>query len=233
MIRYLTAAVGLKAFSLNGTTRSAYRKIGNTLGQKKRLKRSDITVYKERGDLIVQYARKYELLSKNLSAVEIGTGWTNWFGLYLALHAEKNINLELFDVWDNRQLQALKNSFGELAQIWERNSDISVQQRNRLSSLLKANSFDEIYNQFNANYTLDSNGSLDTYPNNTYDLVFSFHVMEHIGREIIDDTIGQMYRLLKPGGYCIHQVGIDDHLAHYDNKASKKNISRIHYLLEN
>lgn len=223
MIRYLAAAIGLKAFSLNSATRSAYRRIGNTLGQKKRIKHPDIPIYVERGDLLVQLARKYSLLSKDISAVEVGTGWIHWYGLYLALHAEKNVQLELFDIWDNRQLKALKNSFGELARYWERSSDVSEQQRNRISSLLDAESFDEIYKQFNANYSLDENGSLASYPDENYNLVFSFHVLEHVGRENIDDAIGHMYRMLKPGGYSVHQVGIDDHLAHYDKGVSEKN----------
>ena len=76
------------------------------------------------------------------------------------------------------------------------------------------------------------------YPDATYDLITSFHVMEHIGRSFIDESIGHMYRMLKPGGYCIHQIGIDDHLAHYDSKVSKKNylrysLSNRKYLFEN
>ena len=31
-----------------------------------------------------------------------------------------------------------------------------------------------------------------------------------------------MYRSLKPGGYSIHQIGIDDHLTHFDSSQSPK-----------
>ena len=31
-----------------------------------------------------------------------------------------------------------------------------------------------------------------------------------------------MYRVLKPGGVAVHQIGIDDHLSHYDRRASPK-----------
>ena len=37
MIKYGLAAFALKAFSLNATTRKAYRALGNTLGQRSRL----------------------------------------------------------------------------------------------------------------------------------------------------------------------------------------------------
>lgn len=222
MIKYLAAAIALKAFSLNRTTRSVYRKLGNTLGQKTRIKNPDIPIYIERGELLVELARKYGLLEKDISAVEVGTGWIHWYGLYLALRAQKKVHLELFDIWDNRQLEAAKNSFGELAQHWKGSADVPEQQRNRITNLLDAEDFDEIYQRFNANYKIDENGSLASYPDETYDLVFSFHVMEHIRRENIDEAVGHMHRMLKPGGYCIHQVGIDDHLAHYDSRTSEK-----------
>jgi cyclopropane fatty-acyl-phospholipid synthase-like methyltransferase len=107
-----------------------------------------------------------------------------------------------------------------------------------LSSIQMVVSFDELYRLFNANYTINSTGSLADYPDTAYDLITSFHVMEHIGRSFIEESIGHMFRMLKPGGYCIHQVGIDDHLAHYDSKVSKKNYLRYSltnrkYLFEN
>ena len=37
------------------------------------------------------------------------------------------------------------------------------------------------------------------------------------------ELVNYMYRTVKPGGYSIHQIGIDDHLSHYDKKVSAKN----------
>jgi len=205
--------------------------------QKKRRQQS-IDKYVERGDLLVALARKYGVLKDGAALVELGTGWIHWFGLYLALHVDGEVSLELYDVWDNRQLDALKGAFGKLAACWAHDSSVSAGQRERLASIQAVDSFDELYRRFNANYTIDSEGSLAAYPGDSYDAITSFHVMEHIGRSFIEQSIGHMFRMLKPGGYCIHQIGIDDHLAHYDSKVSKKNylrysLSRRKYLFEN
>ena len=237
MIRYLAAATALKMFSLNRLTRSGYRRLGNVLGQNKRRHQS-IDTYVKRGDRLVELVRKYSVLKDGSALVELGTGWIHWYSLYLALHTGGEPGLELFDVWDNRQLDALKSAFGKLASRWEHDATVTAIQRERLAAIQSVKSFDELYRRFNANYTINSTGSLAGYPDITFDLITSFHVMEHIGRSIIEDSIGHMFRMLKPGGYCIHQIGIDDHLAHYDSKVSKKNyirysLSKRKYLLEN
>lgn len=221
MVKYFAAAVALKVFSANSATRTVYRRLGNVLGQKKR-KQQNIDEYVSRGDLLVDILRKYGLLDQDLAVLEIGTGWIHWFGLYVALHTNRQLEIELYDVWDNRQLDALKSSFRELQSRWEVDRNISADQCRRLSSMLGVESFDELYEQFNARYLIDSNGSLASYPNDKFDAVFSFHVLEHIHRDTIEESIKHMYRMLKPGGYCIHQIGIDDHLAHYDRSESKK-----------
>ena len=227
----------LKMFSLNKFTRSSYRYLGNIFGQKKR-QQQNIDMYVNRGDLLVRLIQKHNVFKDGGAAVELGTGWIHWFGLYLALHVDKKISLELFDVWDNRQLDALKGAFSKLSHQWEHNTSINTIQRNRLSSILSVNSFDELYRIFDAKYTIDNEGSLAGYPSTNYDLIFSFHVMEHVNRGSIEKSIEHMFRMLKPGGFCIHQIGIDDHLAHYDSQASQKNylefsLTRRKYLFEN
>lgn len=237
MIKYLGAAVALKLFSLNSLTRKGYRGLGNRLGQSKRREQS-IDKYIERGELLVVLARKYGVLDEGAALVELGTGWIHWFGIYLALHAKGDVSLELYDVWDNRQLDALKEAFRKLQEYRDGDGVLSEQQVKRLASIQDVQSFDELYNRFNARYTINSEGSMAEYPSDTFDAITSFHVMEHIGRSFIQQSVLDMYRMLRPGGYCIHQVGIDDHLAHYDSKVSKKNylrysLARRKYLFEN
>ena len=136
------------------------------------------------------------------------------------------------------QLDALKSVFNKLAVCWEQDDSVDAKQRELLALIQTVGTFDELYGHFKANYTINSEGSLAAYSSDTYDLIISFHVMEHVDRNSIEQSIGHMCRMLKPGGYCIHQIGVDDHLVHYDSKVSKKNymrysLSERKYLFEN
>lgn len=221
MIRYFAAATILKIFSINKFTRSTYRYLGNVFGQKKRRQQS-IDVYVNRGDQLIQLIRKYDVLKDGGAAVELGTGWIHWFGLYLVLNSESDVSLELYDVWDNRQLDALKSAFSKLASQLEYDASINDTHSAQLAFIQSVDSFEELYQYFNARYTINSDGSLACYADASCNLITSFHVMEHINKNSIQESIGDMFRMLKPGGYCIHQIGIDDHLAHYDDKVSQK-----------
>ena len=65
-------------------------------------------------------------------------------------------------------------------------------------------------------YVLESSGSLSNLKDETFDLIFSFDVLEHIKSSIVADYIQDVHRLLKPGGYSIHQIDLADHLAYFD-----------------
>jgi len=223
MFKYVLTAAVLKAFSLNDFTKWAYRKTGNVLGQRKR-KKQNINEYVKRGNLLVSLCRQYGVLKKGCHLLELGTGWIHWYGLFVRLHSD--VFIDLFDVWDNRQFDALKKAFHDLEQTWHDGLSVSPKAVERLSSVTHANSFDEIYKKFGINYRINENGALGAYPDSYFDCVFSFHVLEHVGREVIENTIKHIYRTLKPGGYSIHQIGIDDHLSHYDKKESAKNYVR-------
>jgi len=61
------------------------------------------------------------------------------------------------------------------------------------------------------------------YSDNTFDIVRSGHVMEHIPSKIIHKAISEQYRVLKPGGWCIISVpSLDILLERFINKESYK-----------
>lgn len=105
MVKYVLAALALKAFSLNDATKKAYRSIGNLVGQRAR-QNTDIDVYVERGDLFVALCKKYGAVPAHAQAFELGTGWMHWYSLYLRLYFD--LHVTMLDVWDNRQLAALQ-----------------------------------------------------------------------------------------------------------------------------
>jgi hypothetical protein len=51
----------------------------------------------------------------------------------------------------------------------------------------------------------------DEYKNN-FDLVFSYTVFEHILPQTVDLLLEKSIDALKPGGYCIHFIDLEDHL---------------------
>jgi len=45
------------------------------------------------------------------------------------------------------------------------------------------------------------------YPDNTFDVIFCNHVLEHVTNDI--QCMSELYRVLKPGGWAIMQVPLD------------------------
>jgi hypothetical protein len=223
MLRYMLAASALKAFSLNATTRGLYRRLGNELGARRRAANLDLSTYVSRGDLLVELIRKYLAAQEDQHLLEIGTGWMHWFALYVRLFLKAEI--ATFDVWDNRQFDALKSAFERLEPILiERDAPRTV--RENLRAILFANDFADLYRRLNLSYVIGSDGSLAAFADNSCNCIFSLHVLEHVTRESVKRLCAEIYRLLVPGGFSIHQIGIDDHLSHYDPTCSPKQYLR-------
>jgi SAM-dependent methyltransferase len=219
MIRYALAAGALKAFSLNGATRRLYRHVGNAVGGRRRAANLDLEVYVERGNLLIELCRKYAAAQDGQRLLEIGTGWMHWFALYLRLFVDAEI--ATMDVWDNRQFDALAAAFEKLAAAPVMRSAPARVAEN-LRKLRGAASFEELYARLGLSYVVQPDGSLGMFADASRDCVFSFHVLEHVPRTSVPRLCADMYRVLKPGGFSIHQIGIDDHLAHYDRSCSHK-----------
>lgn len=219
MIRYALAAGALKAFSLNGATRSLYRRVGNAIGGPRRAANLDLAVYLARGNLLVELCHKYSAAQDGQQLLEIGTGWMHWFALYLRLHIDAGI--VLMDVWDNRQFAALRAAFTKLAGTPQMAS-APERVRENLQTILSARSFPELYARLGLRYVVQPDGSLAMCEAASRDSVFSLHVLEHVPRASVERLCADMYRVLKPGAFAIHQIGIDDHLAHYDPSCSHK-----------
>ncbi|KAA3620023.1 MAG: SAM-dependent methyltransferase [Calditrichaeota bacterium] len=236
MLRYLSTAVALKMFSLNGTTKKIYRKLGNTIGQRRRLKvkARRRKSYFDRGKLFRELCEQNMEIKPGSKFLEIGTGWFHWYALYLSLFHD--INSTLFDIWDNRQLDVMKTYINNLKEHFQSCDEDYSQQIESIDQILQTGSFDELYKLRNMEYILETSGSLAQFADNSFDCIYSFHVMEHV--KSYENNIKEMFRILKPGGLSIHQIGIDDHHTHYDKKESPKNYMRYSefmwkYLFEN
>ena len=228
MNRYFLTALALKMFSINSVSKALYRKLGNTVGANQRLNLD--AAYPDRGKWLYDHMKQYKIdRGKDLRFLEVGTGWMHFFSTYLRLFF--NFEGTLFDVWDNRQLNALKSNFSQVANQLSTEKGFSkdelAQAKIITNKIEQINSFDELYMLLNFKYQMSPNGSLDMLPGNHYDLIFSIDVLEHVSAKYLSDSIKQYFRVLKPGGYTMHQIGVDDHLTHYASNESQKNYLRF------
>jgi len=178
----------------------------------------------ERGDLLIDLCNKYGIVKPGDTVLEIGTGWIHWYSMYMRLHHD--LRITMFDIWDNRQFHALKAAFAKLEALATAEQSSSSQVVDRLEAILAVSSFDELYALLDLKYVIDDTGSLDRFADNSFDFVFSFHVLEHVRRSSTAQEVRDIYRILRPGHYSVHQIGISDHLAHYDGRVSIKNYLR-------
>jgi SAM-dependent methyltransferase len=219
VLRYTLAALALKTFSLNDASRHLYRQIGNVLGARKRESVGDLDTRVERGDLLLELGRKHGALRDSDRLLEIGTGWMHWFSLYAALFYD--LRITGLDVWDNRQFSALLAAARKLRPVLERRGENPAVLA-RVDRILQSHSMEDLYSRLGFEYVIQPQGSLAQFAAGSFDTVISFHVLEHVPRKNVETLLGDMHRILRPGGCAIHQIGIDDHLAHYDRRASKK-----------
>src|SRR5712691_4249305 len=112
MIKYCLSAMVLKAFSSSPLTKRIYRRLGNTLGSKKRAAGRMPIYYLHRVNRMLRIAKKYGVPKDGDRMIELGTGWLHWEAATKKLFF--NVSGILFDVWDNRQIQGLKNYIGQL-----------------------------------------------------------------------------------------------------------------------
>jgi len=89
---------------------------------------------------------KYDIAQEGARLLELGTGWVHWESTVLRLFY--NAKFTLFDVWDNRQLQAFKAYFSELRDVFDNKIEIlsskHEQARGLLDTIVSMNSFTEL-----------------------------------------------------------------------------------------
>jgi SAM-dependent methyltransferase len=71
----------------------------------------------------------------------------------------------------------------------------------------------EALRDLNAVYLTDGLNSLRSIPDGSVHFVFSHAVLEHVRKGEYADFVGEMRRVLVPGGIASHQVDLRDHLS--------------------
>jgi cyclopropane fatty-acyl-phospholipid synthase-like methyltransferase len=228
MVKYVMTAAALKFFSTTPQTKQLYRLLGNTLGQRMRIQHGLNRQYLDRAKQILELCEKHHAIQKGDRLLEIGTGWLHWESTILRLFYD--VEITLFDVWDNRQLGSYKQYFGQLEEVIDKELAMDPMQRERvhtlLRAILKASSFDEIYTLLGFRYVINPRGTLEHFQDESFTVIFSCNVLEHVDRGILPKFTQDFHRLLKLGGHSVHQIDLGDHLAYYDNGVSVKNYLR-------
>lgn len=223
MLRYVIAANTLKLFSRSESTRRAYRALGNTLGGRKRAKCLMPKSYFMRLKNFLHLNRRYGILKDGDKLLELGTGWLHWDAIVARLFFD--IECVLFDVWDNRQMCGLQNYIAQLDDMIE-DIDVDYIQRNRAHSLIaeirKKNSFKELYDFLGFRYVVDPSGKLTQLNCESFDVIVSTGVLEHIHVSILPEFVNDIAKLLKPGGFSLQNINLRDHLQLYDRMVSEK-----------
>jgi hypothetical protein len=224
MIKYHLTAIALKGFSSCKPARSVYRGLGNWLGGRKRATGKMPSYYFERVERNVALCLKYGPLRADDLVLEIGTGWVHWEALTLRLFFD--FQAVLYDVWDNRQLNALKSFVRQLEERFGEKGFLEGCDFDRARSLIRkiegATTFDDLYGMLGFRYVLDRTGLMKCLPRDAFRVAISAGVMEHIAEETAPQFVSNMASLLAEGGLGIHSINIADHLAIYDRSASPK-----------
>lgn len=228
MLKYIMTATALKAFSLSPQTKRGYRFLGNTLGQKRRIQEGLSRQYIDRARRILALCDRYLTIQAGDRFLEIGTGWVHWEATILRLFHD--VEITLFDVWDNRHFDAYKHYCCQLAEVVDGEIPLEPSKRERVQDLLtgiqKARSFDEVYSLLNFTYIINPEGTLDIFDDKTFALIFSSNVLEHVERAILPAFTRDFFRILRPGGYSFQQIDLGDHLSYYDRRVLTKNYLR-------
>lgn len=226
MIKYVLAAQFLKVLSFNALTKQFYRNVlGDVCGARRRTRQGLSEAYIERSKLELTLLKQYGLLRDDVKMLEVGTGWVHFFGIFPCLFA--GLRVTLSDVWDCRQFGPFLKFFEELEGRLHSDYDLAPEELLRaqgvLAQIKRAASFEDVYRIINAEYVVDRGGkNVLIKGDGSFDVVVSFHVLEHVRYNDVPEHLEGYARLLKPGGFQIHQIGIDDHLAHYDRCAHVK-----------
>lgn len=182
----------------------------------------------DRAKLLMDLCREHGIIQEGHRLLEVGTGWVHWEATFLRLFFD--IEITLFDIGDNRQIEPFRRYFSDLAETIDDAIQMPPEQETRVHGLLKkvacVKTFDELYEMLGFEYVIDPSGTLRQFKDDSFDVILSANVLEHVGRDLFPAYIQDFNRLLKPGGYSIHLIDLGDHLSYYDRAMSLKNYLR-------
>jgi SAM-dependent methyltransferase len=223
VIRYMLVSAAAKGFSMSSGSRGLYRQVGNVVETSRRLRSGLPERYLDRAIALSALCATHRPVADGDRVLELGTGWVHWESMVVRLVAE--VEPTMLDIVDDRlwkvylnYLTGLRASLDRLVLPAGRQDAAAA----LLDSVLRAGSFEDAYEALGADYRVEPSGSLASFETGSYALVMSADTLEHVQRPILPELVAETYRLLRPGGYAIHQIDLADHLSYFDPKMSPK-----------
>lgn len=232
MLKYTAVAAASKAFSVNHATRRAYRVLGNRVLERMRLGSGIPAPYLDRAVRLLETCDRHSGLASGDRVLELGTGWVHWEATILRLFHD--VEVTLYDVVDNRLPKAYRAWVGQLRDELDgdfgRRLPVSAERLDAARELadraLRTESYEELYTLLGFRYVLDPSGMLADVPSNSYALVVSADVLEHVPARTLPAYLHEARTKLVPGGLSVHQIDLVDHFTYFDPTCSKKNYYR-------
>lgn len=159
--------------------------------------------------------------------MEIGTGWHPALPLCFFLAGAGSIaTFDIVRLLDEKVtfhlLDGLEKRLPEIAQA---SKEPAATVQARFAEMRQARTIEELLRKCSITYRAPGDARATGVEANSFDLVYSNSVLEHVPRESIAQLMKESFRVLVPGGMAMHNVGCNDHYAFFD-----KSISFINFL---
>jgi len=158
---------------------------------------------------------------KDKTSLELGTGWYPVVPLSLFLAGiEKTVSIDLSPLMNKEAIWQTIEAMRSWQKAGKLNGFQQYWQEDRLAFFMqadfKAMELEEILDSLHFEYRVGDARQLKD-PADSFDLIHSNNVFEHIYPQILKEILKEFKRVLKKGGLMSHFIDMSDHFAHLDS----------------
>ncbi len=179
--------------------------------------------------LSMKYLREAGIPLENSRMFEIGSGWYPVLPVCFVLAGARSV--ATYDITrhlsEKGMLRCLDSLVPQIPLIAETAQKTPAFITEKLNALRQKNTLAEMLEQSRIDYHAPADARRSGLSADSLDIVYSNSVFEHIPREIIREILAESFRILRPGGFIMHNVACNDHYAHFDKSISYVNFLRF------
>ncbi len=165
--------------------------------------------------------------TKQSQFLELGTEWIHAYSLYPALFTDAEI--WTYDVQESRSLHSIKLVIPTLRKQIDDVLGVDPAAinaaRSKIDQIENCQKLEEIYQVLRIKHTIDLEGQIQ-FADDQFDAIYAMDVLEHVPARAFAALCREWFRIAKPGAPMVTEVGLDDHLTHYDKHRSQKEYLR-------